>query len=199
MNENKHTNPSKKRKWSCSTADCEKNLHCFLRKRVKSAIKPGSCIYCGVELVDWDRIKKRDLSDVDFTFTSLKYEWVRHYFWHISFDERALNHARRKGKLKLKEAAEHRIMVSVGKDRNSNTWDGRQTPFEGNTLYYAQHATATCCRNCINRWHGIPKDRDLTKKEVGYLTKLVTLYIDERLSQLKDTGEIVSPIRRKTN
>ncbi len=36
--------------------------------------------------------------------------------------------------------------------------DGRQTPREGNTIFYAQHATASCCRTCIEYWHGIPKN-----------------------------------------
>ena len=40
--------------------------------------------------------------------------------------------------------------------------DGRQTPYRGHPVFVAQHATATCCRSCLQRWHGIPKGRELT-------------------------------------
>ena len=31
--------------------------------------------------------------------------------------------------------------------------DGKQTPMRGHPVFIAQHATATCCRKCINKWH----------------------------------------------
>lgn len=34
--------------------------------------------------------------------------------------------------------------------------DGKQTPYRGHPVFVAQHATATCCRTCLARWHGIP-------------------------------------------
>jgi hypothetical protein len=34
--------------------------------------------------------------------------------------------------------------------------DGRQTPMRGHPVFVAQHATATCCRDCLNKWHDIP-------------------------------------------
>ena len=33
--------------------------------------------------------------------------------------------------------------------------DGRQTPYRGHPAFVAQHATATCCRMCLERWHEI--------------------------------------------
>lgn len=35
--------------------------------------------------------------------------------------------------------------------------DGRQTPYRGHPVFVAQHATATCCRTCLERWYQIPK------------------------------------------
>ena len=43
--------------------------------------------------------------------------------------------------------------------------DGRQTPWRGHPVFVAQHATATCCRGCLAKWHGIPKGADLTEAE----------------------------------
>ena len=35
--------------------------------------------------------------------------------------------------------------------------DGKQTPMRGHPVFIAQHATATCCRGCIEKWHKILK------------------------------------------
>jgi predicted Fe-S protein YdhL (DUF1289 family) len=43
--------------------------------------------------------------------------------------------------------------------------DGKQTPYRGHPVFVAQHATATCCRGCLQRWHGIARGRALTRAE----------------------------------
>ena len=63
----------------------------------------------------------------------------------------------------------------------ANGFDGRQTGLSGNVLFYAQHATATCCRKCVSYWHGIPADRPLDDEEARYCEALVVAYLDERL------------------
>ena len=40
--------------------------------------------------------------------------------------------------------------------------DGKQTPYGSHPVFVAQHATATCCRGCLAKWHGVPKGRELT-------------------------------------
>lgn len=35
--------------------------------------------------------------------------------------------------------------------------DGKQTPMRGHPVFIAQHATATCCRGCLAKWHNIPQ------------------------------------------
>ena len=67
---------------------------------------------------------------------------------------------------------------------------------EGNALYYAQHATATCCRRCVEEWHAIPRGRPLEVDEVSYLADLVRLYVRERLPYLTEDGEKIPPLRR---
>jgi len=149
----------------------------------------GQCRSCGATLVDWSRVYKRDLSDVAYTFTALKYELIRHYFWHIEIDQKAVNHARRKGMVGMRIAAEKRIRDSVGSAHPFH--DGWQTPKSGNALFYAQHATASCCRKCIEEWHAIPGGRVLTEVEIAYLTELVMFYIEDRLPSLTMNGEQV--------
>jgi hypothetical protein len=47
--------------------------------------------------------------------------------------------------------------------------DGKQTPMRGHPVFIAQHATATCCRGCIQKWHGIEKARSLNENEIDYI------------------------------
>ena len=47
--------------------------------------------------------------------------------------------------------------------------DGKQTPMRGHPAFIAQHATATCCRACLAKWHFIPPGRELTEEQVAYV------------------------------
>ena len=55
--------------------------------------------------------------------------------------------------------------------------DGKQTPIRGHPVFIAQHATATCCRRCLQKWHGIEKGRALTAAEVDYVVALIMGWI----------------------
>jgi hypothetical protein len=172
----------------CTSSDCDNGLHCFRQtRRLRRDNIRGICRECGANLVDWERVRRHDLSDVDYTFEALKYELIRHHFWHVPIERRAVNHAKRKGKSGIREASVRRIRVSVASPHHPR--QGRQTPFSGNVLYYAQHAVVACCRACIEEWHDIPQDRDLTEEEVLYLAELVTLYVFHRLPDLTENGE----------
>jgi hypothetical protein len=60
--------------------------------------------------------------------------------------------------------------------------DGKQTPFRGHPVFVAQHATATCCRNCMSYWHGIPAGRPLTADEQGHVVAAIERWLDMQLS-----------------
>lgn len=179
---------------TCTSSDCNANLHCFKFQKSKMSIdQKGSCRKCGVKLINWKRVHKKNILDVDYTFKSLKYELVRHYNWHIDIDIDATNHARRKGKKGLFVAAHDRIKKYVAPA--SPYRDGQQTPRKGNVIFYAQHATASCCRTCIEYWHDIPKGRDLTVEEIEYLVNLIMAYVEDRLPNLTEEGEYVPKIK----
>ena len=59
--------------------------------------------------------------------------------------------------------------------------DGKQTPMRGHPVFIAQHATATCCRGCLNKWYGIDKNRVLTNDEINYIVNIILKWIEERL------------------
>ena len=171
-------------KVKCTDSDCENNLHCFKQLKKMTPDERGKCRYCGADLVDWNRVRRRDKADAKHTFASLKHELIRHHFFHLTVDDKAMRHAQRKGRIKLKEAARHRLEKYLAVANPSR--DGQQTPMQGNAIYYAQHATATCCRTCLEYWHAIPKGRPLTPEELDYCVTLVGLFLDEKLPELAD-------------
>ena len=55
--------------------------------------------------------------------------------------------------------------------------DGKQTPFRGHPVFVAQHATATCCRSCLQKWHKIPRGRALTNEEQSYILRVIERWL----------------------
>jgi hypothetical protein len=51
-------------------------------------------------------------------------------------------------------------------------------------VFIAQHATATRCRGCIQKWHGIEKGRALNEKEIDYVVGLILGWIKRQLDEL---------------
>ena len=59
--------------------------------------------------------------------------------------------------------------------------DGKQTPMKGHPVFIAQHATGTCCRGCLEKWHHIPKGRVLTDDEVDYIVNVIMKWIEQEM------------------
>ena len=59
--------------------------------------------------------------------------------------------------------------------------DGKQTPMKGHPVFIAQHATATCCRGCLSKWHGFEKGRTLNEVEIDYVVGLIMGWIEQQL------------------
>ncbi len=51
--------------------------------------------------------------------------------------------------------------------------DGKQTPFKGHPVFIAQHATACCCRSCLEKWHRIKKGKALSENEIAYISAVI--------------------------
>lgn len=61
--------------------------------------------------------------------------------------------------------------------------DGKQTPMKGHPVFIAQHACGCCCRGCLEKWHHIPKGRDLTEKEERFIVALLMEWIRREYSR----------------
>lgn len=59
--------------------------------------------------------------------------------------------------------------------------DGKQTPTKGHPVFVAQHATATCCRGCLYKWHNISPDGVLSSAEIDYVVDIIMAWIARQL------------------
>jgi hypothetical protein len=174
---------------SCGTTKCNDDFHCYSQKK-SSLRKFGEqrvCKECGVDLIDWERVHKNDLNDTDFVFGQMRSEIIRHVFWHTPIQSEALMTALKNGKLKTRTRAKKILKSRIGKFLG--VWDGRQTAMgQEELINYAQHATATCCRKCLEAWHNIDMEVPLNEEQLEYCTELVMKYIEKRVPHLNDDG-----------
>lgn len=97
----------------------------------------------------------------------------------FSLSAKDRSYARARGKATINRHAHEMLAKRVGPAHPLK--DGKQTPYRGHPVFTAQHATGTCCRGCIQRWHHIPKGRPLTDREIDRLAALVMGWIERDL------------------
>ena len=168
----------------CNTTKCSEDLHCFrmTAAQIKKKGGEGFCISCGEQKIDLARVRKLDLKDEDFLITSLNLELIRKVYWTTPIPQVEIDNAFDLGKNGLQEAILKRMTDDIG---SINPWNNGITPYTGNLIYYAQHATGTCCRRCMEYWFKFPKrDVALTDNQVQYSTDLINLYLSKRVPQL---------------
>lgn len=78
--------------------------------------------------------------------------------------------------------------------------DGKQTPYRGHPVFPAQHATGTCCRSCLHKWHRIQKGEALSRSEQDYVVEVICQWIARQLAFTPlqaETDESKGPRRRR--
>jgi predicted Fe-S protein YdhL (DUF1289 family) len=70
--------------------------------------------------------------------------------------------------------------------------DGKQTPFRGHPVFVAQHATATCCRGCLAKWHGIERGRELTAAEQAHVVAAIARWLEQQADDRR--GSVRPPV-----
>ena len=63
--------------------------------------------------------------------------------------------------------------------------DGKQTPMKGHPVFISQHATATCCRNCLYKWHKIEPQKELNKEQIDYIVDVIMIWIEKEMTKVK--------------
>lgn len=114
---------------------------------------------------EWEKLRKR-LSSSAFRSR-----------FHLGGKER--EYALEKGREEIERHADSFIRARLAPGNIPN--DGKQTPMKGHPVFIAEHATGTCCRSCLEKWHSIEKERALTEGEIEYITSVIMRFLDEEV------------------
>ncbi|MEB6335404.1 DUF4186 domain-containing protein [Serratia rhizosphaerae] len=95
------------------------------------------------------------------------------------------------------------VILSHARDfidqRLADAWpknDGKQTPMRGHPVFVAQHATATCCRSCLAKWHAIPAGQQLSEQQQRYIVQLIALWLVRKAGvQADECANVFDPDR----
>ena len=93
--------------------------------------------------------------------------------------EKEKQYIKEKGIDKIRSHAEDFISKRLAPADIPN--DGKQTPMRGHPVFIAQHATATCCRKCINKWHGFATGTQLNEQQQKYIVDLIMRWIQKQI------------------
>lgn len=61
------------------------------------------------------------------------------------------------------------------------TNDGKQTPMRNHPVFVAQHATGTCCRKCLSKWHRIDYGTELNADEREYVIRVIERWLNRQM------------------
>lgn len=120
-----------------------------------------------------------ELNEIQKRFISAKLSNLKKSKFRSSFKlrEKEKRYLKEKGLETIEQHAKDFITTRLAPFPTLN--DGKQTPMKGHPVFVAQHATATCCRGCLNKWHKIPKNRQLEEKEIKFIQALIVEWIKE--------------------
>jgi len=116
------------------------------------------------------------MRDLDNLFTSLHRSSFRTGFKLNAKDSAYL---KEKGISEVLDHAEDFVIKRLAPSDIPN--DGKQTPMRGHPVFVAQHATATCCRGCLQKWHRIQQGKALTVDEQAYIVIVIEYWLNQQI------------------
>ena len=102
--------------------------------------------------------------------------------FHLS--QKEIDYIKKQGWEKIESHACHFICNRLAPKTIPN--DGKQTPMRGHPVFIAQHATATCCRNCLMKWYHISKNRELTEREQDKIVFILMTWMKKEFQKSND-------------
>ena len=93
--------------------------------------------------------------------------------------EKDMQYIKEKGLTKIKIHAYDFVNKRLKNTKNVN--DGKQTPTKGHPVFIAQHATATCCRGCLEKWHHINQNKKMDKNDIDYVVNVIMFWIENEM------------------
>jgi hypothetical protein len=101
-------------------------------------------------------------------------------------EEKDFNYLQRKGVPTILNHAADFVEMRLADAHPKN--DGKQTPWRGHPVFVAQHATGTCCRSCLQKWHGIRKGKPLNEHDKTYVAAVIEEWLIREIS-LHDSAD----------
>jgi hypothetical protein len=99
--------------------------------------------------------------------------------FHLS--EKDKNYVQEKGMDTIREQAADFVRKRLAPAEIPN--DGKQTPMRGHPVFVAQHATACCCRGCLNKWYKVPTGKQLTESQQEKIVNLIMAWIAKQVTE----------------
>ena len=134
-----------------------------------------------------------DLDNTDELFANLSKSSFRSKF-HLK--EKDLLYIDKKGIDTIKSHAYDFITNRLSMKNISN--DGKQTPMKGHPVFIAEHATATCCRKCLYKWHKIEKEKTLNNEEIDYIVNIIMKWIQNEINLNLDIIDKINSSHNET-
>ena len=110
---------------------------------------------------------------IDQALDKLKQSKFRSSF-HLTKKEQA--YLEEKGMDVMRKHAEEFVLQKLAPVDPVN--DGKQTPMHGHPVFKAMHATACCCRGCLNKWYKVPLHQELTESQQEKIVNLLMAWIE---------------------
>lgn len=117
-----------------------------------------------------------------------KEQWYKQLFEHLGkskfrssfyLKQKDIDYINEKGLETIRKHAEDFIAKREAPAHIPN--DGKQTPMKGHPVFITQHATATCCRECIRKWHKIKPGVELSQVQQDYLVDVIMTWIKRNM------------------
>ncbi len=108
------------------------------------------------------------MRDIDELFTALGRSKFRSRF---RLSGKDAEYFKQKGMVTILEHARDFVVRRLAEANPVN--DGKQTPMRNHPVFIAQHATGTCCRKCLQKWHCIPMGQSLTEEQIDYIIEVL--------------------------
>jgi len=108
------------------------------------------------------------MRDIDELFSVLGRSKFRSRF---QLSGKEAEYFKMKGMATILEHARDFIKKRLAEANPAN--DGKQTPMRNHPVFIAQHATGTCCRKCLEKWHYILRGKLLTEEQIDYILEVL--------------------------
>lgn len=99
--------------------------------------------------------------------------------FHLTRAERA--YLAEKGMETVRDHAREFVRKKLAPAEPAN--DGKQTPMHGHPVFKAMHATACCCRGCLNKWYRVPTGVPLSDEQQQKIVNLIMAWLERQQSE----------------